>query len=137
MSHQHARSVPSRTARTVAGTTIVTLHGELDLGTAIGLTAHLDTLTSGPHPDLVLDLRAVSFIDCAGLRVLCRAHNRARARHGRLRLVTTDGGFLRVLCAAGLSDAFEIHPELPEPDARAPSADVLPAAPGRTARPVP
>ncbi|MEV5875370.1 hypothetical protein AB0L75_14285 [Streptomyces sp. NPDC052101] len=36
----------------------------------------LDTLTPDPRPDLVLDPRPVTFTDCAGLAVLCRADNR-------------------------------------------------------------
>ncbi|MFF7278120.1 anti-sigma factor antagonist [Streptomyces griseorubiginosus] len=123
MSQNHLRPAPPRTVRTVAGTTTVTLHGELDLRTAIPLTVQLDTLTSGPCPDLVLDLRPLSFIDCAGLRVLCRTQNRVRARHGRLRLITTDDGFLRILRAAGLRDAFEIHSALPAAEVGTASVD--------------
>lgn len=121
MSPNPTRPAPSRTTRAVAETAIVTLHGELDLEAAIPLTARLDALTSGPGPDLVLDLRPVAFVDCAGLGVLCRARNRVRARHGRLRLVTADGRFQRILRAAGLSGVFEIHPDLPAGDVRAPS----------------
>ncbi|MCX5367519.1 STAS domain-containing protein [Streptomyces sp. NBC_00124] len=113
MSEKHTRRVPPLVARKVDGTTIVTLHGEIDLVTAIPLASRLDAFSSGPHPDLVLDLRPVSFIDCAGLGVLCRTRNRVGARHGRLRLVTESGGFLRVLRAAGLGGVFEVHPRLP------------------------
>nr|WP_328753528.1 STAS domain-containing protein [Streptomyces sp. NBC_00285] len=69
-------------------------------------------LTAASCPDLVLDLRALSFIDCAGLGVLCRAQNRTAARGGRLRLVTGGAGFLRILRHAQLSDVFEIHARL-------------------------
>jgi anti-sigma B factor antagonist len=69
-------------------------------------------LTAGPRPDLVLDLRSVSFIDCAGLSMLCRARNRTTARGGRLRFVTGDTGFLRILRHAQLGGVFEIHSRL-------------------------
>lgn len=101
------------TVRTADGTTVVTPSGEIDLATAIPLTAFLDSLTCGPHPDLVVDLTAVSFIDCAGLGALCRARNRVLARSGRLRLVTDSGCFSRVVRAAGLGGVFEIQPCLP------------------------
>ncbi|MFF7452446.1 MULTISPECIES: anti-sigma factor antagonist [unclassified Streptomyces] len=91
----------------------MTLHGEIDLVTAIPLASRLDVLSSDPHPDLVLDLRGVSFIDCAGLGVLCRTRNRVGARCGRLRLVSESSGFLRVLRAAGLGGVFEVHALLP------------------------
>jgi anti-sigma B factor antagonist len=92
----------------------VALQGEIDILTVPALAAHLDTLTADPCPDLVLDLRTVAFIDCAGLGVLCRARNRARARHGRLRLVTDSARFLRILRRTGLTGAFDIHPRWPQ-----------------------
>ena len=118
MSDNLTRSLPPHTVRTVAGTTVVTPTGEIDLATAVPLTALLDSLTRGPQPDLVVDLTSVSFIDCAGLGALCRARNRVLARAGRLRLVTGGGNFSRVLRAAGLAGVFEIQPRL---------SDVLPS----------
>lgn len=62
----------------------------------------------------MLDLSPVSFIDCAGLSLLCRARNRVRSRIGRLRLVVPGGGFLRLLHCTGLSGVFELYPGLGE-----------------------
>ncbi|MFD9903121.1 STAS domain-containing protein [Streptomyces sp. NPDC059063] len=93
------------------------LYGDVDLLAAPAVTAHLDTLTAGPYPDLILDLRAVTFIDCAGLGLLCRAHNRALERHGRLRLVADGTRFLRILRHAGLARLFDVQPQLPAPTA--------------------
>ncbi|MER6185947.1 STAS domain-containing protein, partial [Streptomyces sp. NPDC001652] len=76
---------PRPTERVISATTVVELRGEIDILTTPPLSARLDTLTAGPHPDLLLDLRRVSFIDCSGLRVLCRASTRVLARHGRHR----------------------------------------------------
>ncbi|WP_063806829.1 STAS domain-containing protein [Streptomyces regalis] len=112
MSENHPRPATSPAERTVDGTTIMALHGEIDLVTAIPLAARLDTLTSAPSPDLVLDLRAVSFIDCAGLGVLCRTRNRVRARHGRLRLISGSSRFLRLLRTVSLGGVFDVHPQL-------------------------
>ncbi|MFE1249568.1 STAS domain-containing protein [Streptomyces sp. NPDC058735] len=86
----------------------MTLRGEIDLLTAPALRSRLDSLTAGPRPDLVLDLRPVSFIDCAGLGVLCRARNRVLARQGRLRLVTESACVRRTLRHAGLAGVFEV-----------------------------
>ncbi|MET9736344.1 STAS domain-containing protein [Streptomyces sp. NPDC006458] len=113
MSENDTRAAAARTVRHVEGTTVLTLHGEIDVLTAIPVARHLDDLTSAPHPDLVVDLRPVSFIDCSGLAVLCRTRNRVRARHGRLRLVSASNCFLRMLQATGLGEVFEIHPHLP------------------------
>jgi anti-sigma B factor antagonist len=125
MSENHTRSTRNHRERVVGGTTVVELRDEIDIATAPPVSARLDVLTAVPHPDLVLDLRAVSFIDCSGLRVLCRARGRVLARHGRLRLVTDSPTFLRILRRTGLGGVFDVHSRFPEVTARRPS----PAAP--------
>ncbi|WP_326574234.1 STAS domain-containing protein [Streptomyces sp. NBC_00481] len=130
MDDNHTRSARYRTHRTVGGATVVTLRGEIDIVTAPSLAACLDSLTSGPRPDLVLDLRPVSFIDCAGLGVLCRARNHAKARDGRLRLVTNSAPFLRILRHADLTGVFDIRTRLPEEAVGSPVADSVSASAG-------
>ncbi|MGR3867491.1 STAS domain-containing protein [Streptomyces graminifolii] len=123
MTEIHTITAVLRSAeRVIAGTTVVALSGEIDLFTAQALSARLDILTAGPHPDLVLDLRAVSFVDCAGLSVLCRARNRTAAGGGRLRFVTRNTRFLRILRYARLSGVFEIHAGLPNALAAGPDS---------------
>jgi len=112
MTEIHTAAALHSSERVIAGTTVMELRGEIDLLTGQPLSARLDTLSAPPCPDLVLDLRALSFIDCAGLGVLCRARSRVVARGGRLRLVTGKAGFLRILRLARLSDVFEIHTRL-------------------------
>ncbi|MEV6481837.1 STAS domain-containing protein [Streptomyces sp. NPDC051576] len=115
MADNHTRSTPYHaTHRVVGDATVVTLRGEIDVLAAPPLSTRLDRLTAGPRPDLVLDLRPVSFIDCAGLSVLCRAHNRARARQGRVRLVTDSALFVRVLRCTGLTGVLDIHARWPD-----------------------
>ncbi|MFC7913700.1 STAS domain-containing protein [Streptomyces sp. NPDC057386] len=106
-------SSPGTTAVVASPTAVLAPSGDLDLLTAPALSDRLDALTDGPCPDVVLDLRAVSFIDCAGISVLCRARNRVRARYGRLRLVTDSARFLRMLRQVRLDGAFDILPGLP------------------------
>ncbi|WP_189940793.1 STAS domain-containing protein [Streptomyces aurantiogriseus] len=130
MSGNHNRSAPHHTERVVGGTTIVELRGEIDILTAPQISARLDILTAGPPRDLVLDLRPVSFIDCAGLSLLCRARNRVLAQHGRLRLVNDSTSFLRILRCAGLAGVFELYSRLPEALFRVPETAVVPAGVG-------
>jgi len=130
MTEIHTTATPRPSERVIAGTTVVELRGEIDLLTAQPLSARLDMLTAGPRPDLVLDLRALSFIDCAGLGVLCRAQNRTAAHAGRLRLVTGDTGFLRILRHARLADVFEIHSRLSDALALTPAPVCVRAAAG-------
>ncbi|MFE6282100.1 STAS domain-containing protein [Streptomyces sp. NPDC057877] len=109
----HTWLTPCSPARRVGGSTVLELRGEIDVHTARFVTARLDALTAGPCPDLVLDLRGMSFIDCTGIGALCRARNRVLTRRGRLRLVSTDPRFLRVLGALRLDDVFEVRARLP------------------------
>ncbi|MEV7245301.1 STAS domain-containing protein [Streptomyces sp. NPDC093248] len=114
MSENHTTPGPASALRGADGATVVALNGEIDLLSADELAERLDTLTAGPRPDLVLDLRPATFIDCAGLSVLCRTRNRALERRGRLRLVADDStGFLRMLRLTGLGGVFEVHSRLP------------------------
>lgn len=122
-------SAPRHAERSVGGTTLVELRGEIDILTAPSLGVRLDDLTAVVLPDLVVDLRAVSFIDCAGLGVLCRARNRVMERHGRLRLLTDSNQFLRILRGAGLDGVFEVYDHLPEALAAVPGG-ILTAAAG-------
>ncbi|MER6129045.1 STAS domain-containing protein [Streptomyces sp. NPDC001795] len=128
MAQTPLRSEPRHTEGAVGGTTVVELRGEIDILTAPALGAHLDDLSAAARPDLVLDLHAVSFIDCAGLRLLCRARNRVMERHGRLRLVTDSDRFLRILSGAGLDGVFELYDRLPEALAAVPGGGLSAAS---------
>jgi anti-sigma B factor antagonist len=129
MSESHARPAPSHTERTVGATTVVTLSGEIDLATRVSLTPRLDALTAGPRPDLVLDLRPVAFVDCAGLGLLCRARNRVAARGGRLRLVSDSASFRRILRSTGLDGVFVLLPEFGTAPAAGPVSRQRPVVP--------
>jgi len=122
MTEIHTTAALRSSERVIAGTTVMELRGEIDLLTGQPLSARLDMLTAAPCPDVVLDLRALSFIDCAGLGVLCRAHNRTTARGGRFRLVTGDTRFHRILRAARLGGVFEVHARLSDALARTPGS---------------
>ncbi|MER6632413.1 STAS domain-containing protein [Streptomyces sp. NPDC000987] len=130
MAETHSSRTPDPTVRTVAGRTVVALRGEIDVLVAPSLSARLDALTSSPSPDVVVDLRAVSFIDCSGLGVLCRVRNRVLARDGRLRLVSDDPGFLRLLRPAGLAGVFHVCTRLSEALTPGPEPVGLSAAAG-------
>ncbi|MFJ6725323.1 STAS domain-containing protein [Streptomyces sp. NPDC091281] len=112
------------------GPVLVELRGEIDLFTAAPLAARLDALTAGPRPDLLVDLRPVSFIDCGGLGVLLRARNRALARRGRLRLISDGGVVRRVLRLTGLAKVFEVLPGPPGVGPPGGTGSVLPPRAG-------
>lgn len=113
--------------------TVVEVTGEIDIATADSLSEHLTAATAATEPDVLVDLRRVVFLDCSGLRVLCRAETRARERGGRLRLVSDRPRVHRLLRAACLLSRFPPLPDLPEPlelpDPRTVSARPAPPRP--------
>jgi anti-sigma B factor antagonist len=86
--------------------TVVEVSGEIDMATADLVVEHLDAATAVAEPDVLVDLRPVEFLDCSGLRVLCRAERRARERGGRLRVVSDGPHIDRLLRASGLLGRF-------------------------------
>ncbi|MER5791317.1 STAS domain-containing protein [Streptomyces sp. NPDC001980] len=92
---------------------VVEVFGEVDIATEELLAEHLLAVTTGPEPDVLVDLRRLEFLDCSGLRVLCRAEARARERGGRLRLVCEGPRIPRLLRASGLLGRFPPLPGIP------------------------
>ncbi|MGW7574466.1 STAS domain-containing protein [Streptomyces sp. NPDC054765] len=92
------------------GTTVLELRGELDILAVSVLSDRLDEITGTQGADLVVDVRAVTFIDCAGLSLLSRARYRTRQRGGRLRLTGVSGGgsVARLLRMTGLTGSFDL-----------------------------
>ncbi|QFR01893.1 STAS domain-containing protein [Streptomyces phaeolivaceus] len=103
----------ARTRRT-GPFTVIEVSGEIDMASADLVAEHLTAAVDGSaEPDLLVDLRHVAFFDCSGLRVLCRAEAAARARGGRLRLVSDQPRMRRLLRAARLLGRFPPLPDLP------------------------
>ncbi|WP_431967806.1 STAS domain-containing protein [Actinacidiphila sp. bgisy160] len=117
---------------TAGGTTVVELTGELDLSAGVRAVARLDAVTAGPGPDVVVDLRGVSFIDCSGLSVLIRARKRTLDRGGRFGIVTDSPCVLRLLRLTRTIRVFTVHDDLASALA-APVAPDPPAADGAIA----
>lgn len=66
---------------------VVVVSGELDLAGALVLESALERLLRADHTVLTVDLAAVTFVDCAGLRVLIAATERCASAGGRLTVV--------------------------------------------------
>ena len=71
------------------GRSLVTLRGELDLGTA----EQLEQALAEADGEVLLDLRGLTFMDSTGVRVLLEA---AEHGAGRLRIVPPPNGDARV-----------------------------------------
>ncbi|MBB5937941.1 STAS domain-containing protein [Streptomyces zagrosensis] len=98
--------------RTVDRFLIIELLGEIDILAASPNSDFLAGQNLDRHPDVVVDLRGVTFIDCSGLGALCQLANRLRRRGRLLRIVVTDPFTLRLLRATRLTEVFLIHDSL-------------------------
>ena len=86
---------------------IVRVSGEVDLATAgaleTGIIDHLDRRDAR----IVVDVRAVSFIDSSGIGALIAADQRARELHASVSFIIGDGQTRRVLELTGLIDYLQ------------------------------
>jgi anti-sigma B factor antagonist len=93
-----------------------TIHigGEIDLATCPRLQAVVVDLVDRGCNQLILDLDQVSFLDCAGIRVLVDARRRVQEHGGSVRLVRPRPLVWRVLALTGMSTVFPIDTSLGE-----------------------
>lgn len=110
--------------RFVGAITVVELRGELDIVAKNRITDRLEALARLPRPDLLLDLRQVTFIDCCGLAILCQVRSRVTRNDGRLRLVSPDPALRRLLRLTGLTGHFELFDDLASAIARKPDGAI-------------
>jgi anti-anti-sigma factor len=92
---------------------IIAISGEIDLASGPYVREYLLTALRRRDTRLGLDLGGVTFIDCAGIRVLLAAQRRAELEEGWIRVVRFSPCVRRVITIAGLLGAF---PEWPAGD---------------------
>ena len=104
------------TAQRDDGVATVVVSGELDLATVPRLSA-----TVAEHGDarlLVLDLKAVTFIDSTGVRVLIEADRACAGSRSRLVVLAGDGPVRRVLDLCALDGRLAVVTDHPSPAAQ-------------------
>ena len=72
------------------GCAVLSVAGEIDLGTAPQLRERLMELVDQGHRRIVVDLTATDFLDSTGLGALVAGLKRLRAHDGEMRLVCTS-----------------------------------------------
>jgi anti-anti-sigma factor len=88
--------------RNLRGLPVVTAPDEIDITNADQLRAALLEAAGSGHASLVVDMTSTRFCDSAGINALVRAHKRAEAEGGELRLVIPSVAVLRAFAVAGI-----------------------------------
>jgi anti-anti-sigma factor len=85
---------------------VLVLTGELDLDTAAQLQTALDEVRGNGFDQIVVDLRAVTFLDSTGVELLMREEQKG----GGFSIAYRDGPVKRILEITGLLGHFDTRP---------------------------
>jgi anti-sigma B factor antagonist len=95
-----------------AATHIVAVTGEIDLFTAPEFKQHMSAPIDDGCSNLIVDLRATTFIDSSSLGVLIGAHRRLKLRGGSLVVVCDNEAIVKTFRITGLDGVFALVPSL-------------------------
>jgi anti-sigma B factor antagonist len=113
----------------VRGLPVVSAPEEIDAANSGGLGGVLLRTAALGHATLVVDMTSTQFCDSAGLHVLVRAHKRAAAEGGELRLVIATPAVFRVFSVTGVDRVIPNFATLAEALAPMPAVTILPPRP--------
>jgi anti-anti-sigma factor len=99
------------------GRTILHVDGDVDAMSLKEFTTELQRSVAAEGPDVVVDLRDVTFVDSIGLGALDRARRVAERHHGRVSLLASRQ-VRRVLNVTGLTGVFTVHRSMDEATGR-------------------
>ena len=106
----------------VNGVPVVAAPGEIDISNADWLDAVLREAAARGHATFMVDMTGTTFCASSGVGVLVRAHKRAVAEGGELRLVIpASAAVLRVFAIAGIDRVIPNFPSLYEAVVPAPA----------------
>jgi anti-sigma B factor antagonist len=84
------------------GVATIRLEGDVDMATIAPVRAALDRVLAGHCDRIVLDLRAVTFLDSSGINAIARAHARCEGRRRTFSVLVSGGPVERVLDICGM-----------------------------------
>ena len=87
---------------------VVTLTGELDISNVERFEGELMALERDRPPRLVLDLKAVRFIDSTGLSLLLNADARARRQDRHVTIISGNGAARRIMRTVALDQILDV-----------------------------
>jgi anti-sigma B factor antagonist len=87
---------------------VLAVGGELDLSSSAALEQNLERALASDAPCVIVDLRAVEFIDSTGLGVLVKANQQARDAGRQFGLVQGGSQVQRLLSLTGLSERMTV-----------------------------
>ena len=90
-------------------THVIAVSGEIHVSTAPEFGRRVTEIISERGGHLVLDLRAVTFIDSTGLSVILNGLRRVTRQRGRMTLVCANPTVLRLFEITRLTSTFDIH----------------------------
>ena len=90
------------------GGRVVTLRGEIDVGSTPALRDWLSRASDEGRHSLVVDLSNVEFMAVSGLYVLCDEQARMAAHQARLTVVCPSGRILQLFDVCRLSDVMRV-----------------------------
>src|SRR5687768_9149091 len=89
---------------------IVTLRGELDVGSTPSLREWLSRASEGGRRSLAVDFGHVDFLAVSGLYVVCDEQARMARHHARLTVICSARRFLHLFDVCRLSDVLHVVP---------------------------
>lgn len=96
----------------VPGGVVVSVSGDLDVGSAPTLLHYLQELMTSPIAAITLDLRELTFIDSSGIKALIAARDDAEGAGIELALRDVAGQPRRILELTGLDEGFTIEVDI-------------------------
>ena len=84
--------------------------GDVDLATAGSLESQIDGLLENGFDRVVIDLRAVTFLDSTGIHALLNAHRRARESNGAISIILGGRATRRPLELTGATNYLDVEP---------------------------
>jgi anti-sigma B factor antagonist len=98
----------------VSSVPVVATPEEIDVTNAARLRSALVEAAAPGHATLVVDMSQTQFCDLSGLNVLVRAHQRAQAEGGEVRLVISGTVVRRIFAITGIDRVIPSFSSLEE-----------------------